>query len=96
MFHHHNHEKVVYENATSCEKNIYFGDKSGKCEHNSHISKAIEKCFLCDHHNLASHLLETPFLKFFKIEFPCTYVLSSASFNSNSTSEASNRGPPTV
>lgn len=96
LFHHHNENRVAYEKATSCEKAIFYGDKSGKCTHKNHISKASEKCSLCDNHNLSAHIVELPFFNFVTLECKMVYDLDVINLITYFSNQTFNKGPPVV
>ena len=52
--HHHDCEIVAFSDADSCEKAIYYGIPD---EHDQHISKTPEKCWLCDHYTITPQIL---------------------------------------
>ena len=96
LFHHHDYNIVAYDKADKCEKAIYYANKDGSCNHKHHITKSFEKCSLCDNHTVSVHTVFYPI-------FVCVNVIATTehhpynvSFYSLSTSETSNRGPPTV
>ncbi|MEO6189276.1 MAG: hypothetical protein ABIO44_01880 [Saprospiraceae bacterium] len=96
IFHHHNHEIVAYNKADNCEKAIYYADKSGKCNHKSHLSKSLDKCALCDNHIFQAHF--NHIYDFTSAEIEISNIYNSYLFNFKTIpfSETSNRGPPTV
>jgi hypothetical protein len=95
LFHHHTLE-IAYENATSCEKAIYYSEKDGNCSHKTHISKASEKCGLCDDHTVSPHSSQTFSTKYFSREFSGRYLQVSENYYFQTPSTFCNRGPPSV
>jgi hypothetical protein len=96
MFHHHNYKVVAYEKASFCQKAVYNANKTRQCSHKAHIRIAVEKCFLCDNHNLTDHINNIPFFGFSNTEIPTEYNSVIVNFISHSSSKTSNRGPPAV
>jgi len=59
LFWSHHHDFVVsYQDATPCEKVIYYGDNAHGCHHQSHFTKQEKHCFFCDYHVYFHHLQE--------------------------------------
>lgn len=56
LIHHHEENRIPFEQATQCEKAIYYGDVIGACHHHQHVTKELPSCWICDHH-LLSHQL---------------------------------------
>lgn len=97
LLHQHDRPIVAYQNATACEKTIYYrGHASEKCHHDKHISSANLKCKNCDHFSqkiytndlgtqgtIASHYLLNG----------CADLIEFRSYTSQPTS---NKGPPLV
>jgi hypothetical protein len=96
MFHHHDNNIVAYDKADKCEKAIYYAAKDSSCNHKQHITKAFEKCSLCDNHTISAHTIFSPAFVFSKVEKITKYHPYNLNFYFVSTSETSNRGPPTV
>jgi hypothetical protein len=96
LFHHHDNHIVAYDKADQCEKVIYYSSKSDGCHHKEHISKASEKCSLCDHHSLSVYTVFTPSFFYLKPLKAGEYILFHESIQLITFSETSNRGPPTV
>lgn len=53
IIHSHDHSNIDFNQANSCEKEIYFSYADGGCKHKAHLSKPIKNCFFCDHHNIS-------------------------------------------
>jgi hypothetical protein len=96
LFHHHKLEIASYENATTCEKVIYYSAQDGNCNHNKHISKAIEKCWLCDNHIVSPHSFQTFLTAYFSKEISGSYLHVSENYIFQVPSVFINRGPPPV
>jgi hypothetical protein len=96
LFHHHASDSPSYEHATPCEKTIYYSNKGSSCHHKAHISKAAEKCFLCDNHTISPHAPQAYFFYFFNSVKPSVYSENNSDFYSSSPSLFANRGPPSV
>lgn len=96
LFHQHESEVPSYENATACEKSIYYSSKDGSCKHKSHLSEETEKCALCDKHLVSPHLFQLIFEKYFKKELVRDYFQATEGFYFQTSSSTSNRGPPSV
>ncbi|MBK7958504.1 MAG: hypothetical protein IPK03_10580 [Bacteroidetes bacterium] len=96
VLHHHDTEIVAYQVADHCEKAIYYGDSEEKCHHQSHLSKTIEKCNLCDHHTLAIDIIAFPFLHFFHTEYKSEFNPKFVDYYFQIYSNVSNRGPPSI
>lgn len=56
LFHHHENEIIAYEAADACQRAVYYGEAEADAHHDSHLSKIVEECPLCDHHTLSQHL----------------------------------------
>ena len=96
MFHHHNYNVVAYETATPCEKAAYYQYKIGQCTHKAHITNAVQKCPLCDNHNLTDYLHNILVFTFIKAETNSEHNSIIVNIISLSPAQTSNRGPPTV
>jgi hypothetical protein len=96
VFHDHDHGVVAFEQATPCQKNIYYGSDSHHCGHQQHFSQPVEKCFLCDHHSSAFYTFEPPIFTFFKQHCATKYHGFHRSFLSHYTALTFNKGPPQV
>ncbi len=96
LFHHHDLEIVSYEKATACEKAIYYSCKSHNCSHKAHISKAHEKCPLCDNHTISPHLPQTYYICLFNKVVNVDYSDNVKNFFFLTLSISSIRGPPSV
>jgi len=94
VYHHHS-DIVPYSQATQCDKVIYYGADNGTCLHKQHITKPIEKCWLCDHISITPQILidnnfqlkELPALSQEFFNFYC-------SLHSIEQPHITNRGPP--
>jgi hypothetical protein len=97
LFHHHENEIVAYDEATPCEKSIYFKNAVDTCDHDSHVSKSSERCLLCEHHVATPHVL---FYTFISISFTekkeICHNQTTTDFIFQTSYIASNKGPPTV
>lgn len=96
LFHHHELEIASSGKATSCEKAIHFSDKKSNCNLQIDVSKAPEKCSLCDNHTVSPHSSQTFFFRdFSKIKSADhSDLVKNYFFQINSS--LSNRGPPEV
>jgi len=96
LIHHHENNIVAYERASCCEKTIYYHSGHHSCGHREHISKPIEKCFLCDHHSTALFTFDFAIFSFFKDSFIPTFF----DFHESKLVDFSilffNKGPPSI
>lgn len=95
IVHHHEDHIVPFEQATQCEKAIFYGSTKNVCHHKEHISIAFHKCWLCEHIIVTPHLLATNDCELFieKIFFPQHFIDSKRN-QSISQNHTLNRGPP--
>ena len=92
----HNHKKnvVAIENATACEKKIFFGIKVGACKHESHITEVSKKCSLCDDHISTAYCIELYNYSFSTLFFSKNNSTALCNYKHNSSPYFTNRGPP--
>lgn len=95
LIHHHDENIVPFEQATICEKVIYYGEPENICQHKHHVSKVQQDCWLCDHHTVTPQIL---FDFAFHIEplsvVSVQYSSYYQSVHSATVAHSSNRGPP--
>ncbi|ODS89257.1 MAG: hypothetical protein ABS44_05115 [Chryseobacterium sp. SCN 40-13] len=96
LYHHHDDEIVAYSKASQCEKAIYYGDKNNACSHKAHLTKAQEKCSLCDHHCVSPHLIVDVPVVYIDAQPYFEYSLCKVSFYETELLAIQNKGPPTV
>ncbi len=96
LFHEHHLEIASFEEASSCEKSIYYSDLDGHCAHSEHISKSVEKCCLCDNHTAPQQTTTALTTEFFLKEFSETSFPLYENYFAHVPSTFSNRGPPFV
>lgn len=96
LFHHHDYSIVAYDKADKCEKAIYYSEQGSKCNHKEHVTKAFEKCSLCDNHTLSAHTNLYPDFVYSKVANITKFQSYKQNFHSLSSSENSNRGPPKI
>ncbi len=96
LFHNHKFEIASYEKASSCEKTIYYSNKSEKCHHKIHLSLANKKCSLCDNHTFCPHLPQTFYTGFFNKVVSKNYLYKVNTYFFLSPPVFSNRGPPFI
>jgi hypothetical protein len=94
--HEHEHEIVAYEDATACEKTIYYGEDSHHCGHEKHISEKDDQCSLSDHHFFALYPFEFSVFRFCKAHFTLQYYDFYKSALANYSSLYFNKGPPVI
>lgn len=96
LFHHHDIKIVSYEQATPCEKSIYYAEHVGRCNHKAHISNEKEKCCLCDQHTLSPYFIQKHFNAFYCNEIKSEYQTIASIYFLQIPSSFANRGPPVV
>jgi hypothetical protein len=96
IWHHHDHHIVSIDQADPCEKAIYYDIKSEHCHHKAHLTQAIEKCSICDHHTLSAHTLFHFQYFYFNLKKQYIYIAYYRSIHSIVLNLFSNRGPPLV
>ncbi|MCP9768924.1 hypothetical protein EGI22_13475 [Lacihabitans sp. LS3-19] len=96
FLHHHDEEIVSYNEATSCEKSIFYSYSNEKCDHKTHLNKSQKSCLLCDYHFSSPHFLEFSFYKFLNYSFKNTHSSLAKDYSFETFSLVSNRGPPTA
>jgi len=65
LYHHHKTRYSTFQEASPCEKAIYYAAREGSCGHKAHFSEMPEKCPLCDHHTISAHYLQDFYTCFF-------------------------------
>jgi len=80
--------------ASACEKAIYFAEKD--LNHKTHLTKAPEKCVLCDLHIVTPHSFDPFNIQWLANEQPIDYQINNQSTHFLNPGSSVNRGPPTV
>lgn len=96
LFHHHEPAVHSYQEATECEKAIHFADHLEGCDHKMHFSESHEDCSLCDVHSVSLHTASTFYLIYSIDEHSDKIIVESSSLFSETVSNFSNRGPPSI
>lgn len=91
VFHHHHQEVIAFSDADSCEKAIYYGVQD---QHKEHISKSLEKCWLCDHHTITPEVLFDTKFDITQPEIQTQYTAFHKNFHSIEITSTSNKDPP--
>lgn len=91
----HHHVEINFETATACEKAIYTSVKTA-CSHDSHLSKPIEKCKLCDYHNPIFYCNTEQAVCFLDQAFHSKYILQNVQIRVLESDSFSNKGPPAL
>jgi hypothetical protein len=96
LFHDHSSAVVSYEQATNCEKAIFYGQAKADSSHSSHIHASEIKCSLCDNHTASTHLFSFSLIELFKQHSYKSYFTATSSYTYTGTLALSSRGPPTL
>lgn len=90
---HHHHEAIVFSEADSCEKAIYFGIQD---EHKEHLSKIQDECQFCDQHTPTPQLLFDFNLNFLVSNYQKESFTWTKSVYFHPLINKHNKGPPEV
>lgn len=96
LVHHHKSTKVAYLQASACEKAIYFAEKDLNLNHKTHLTKAPEKCVLCDLHIVTPHSLDPFNIQWVSNEQSIDYLINNQVAHFLNPGSSVNRGPPTI
>lgn len=89
--HHHENEIVDFADADACEKAIFYGIHD---EHEGHLSKVLDDCWLCDNHTLPLQSITNSVLTLPEVESYTEFVTYYNGFHSIDLTGNSNKDPP--